>query len=116
MSRNNSPNVVTKALFLAVLSSLYRVFFFTLSSSNGTDCGYRQGDRYVLCQSHKQEFFESGLAILPDLITEDEMAHIEKIYTKYMNEGSTDMQGKDFCDMSKSFGESALICLIKTMC
>lgn len=68
-----------------------------------SDCGYRHGDEYILCQSQIELFHNSGLAILPNILSNEEILSIENIYNQYMNEGSPEKQGKDFCDMSKPF-------------
>lgn len=73
------------------------------ASQSSISCGYRDGDKYILCQSHIDAFHTSGLSILSNILSDDEILTIESIYDQYMREGSPDKQGKDFCDMSKPF-------------
>jgi hypothetical protein len=56
-------------------------------------CGFRDGDKYVLCKSQKDTFETDGLGYLPGLLTEAEMIELETMYMKYMNEGSAEKQG-----------------------
>ena len=57
-------------------------------------CGYRVGDKYILCRSQKAEFERDGLSILTGILTEPEMLELEKVYMEYMREGSADKQGE----------------------
>ena len=66
-------------------------------------CGHRRASEYVLCPDQRAAFFESGLAVLPNLLSEEELAAIEEVCDRYLREGSSEKQGKDFCDMSKPF-------------
>lgn len=66
-------------------------------------CGVRIRDSYQLCEEHKRSFFENGLLILPNLLTNKELSEIELIYNQYMRDGSYEKQGRDFCDMSKPY-------------
>jgi len=70
---------------------------------NIVNCGYRKEDIYILCQSQINSFHTSGLAILPNMLSNEEILTIETIYDQYMRDGSPEKQGKDFCDMSKPF-------------
>ena len=105
------PLLLLPAFTLAVIATLLRLALWptaTLTfnaSLSQPSCGSRQGDRYILCPDQKESFAQQGLSLLPGLITEEEMLVIERIYTQYMKEGSSEIQGKDFCDMSKSFGK-----------
>lgn len=84
--------------FLTVIVALSSITYTRCSH-----CGKRVGDTYTLCPEQKNSFINEGLAILPNILTEEEMRPIEDIYMKYMEEGSPSLQGKDFCDMSKPF-------------
>ena len=66
-------------------------------------CGFRSGDIYILCKHHIEDFKTKGLAILYDIISEEEISTVEGTYNEYMANGSPKLQGKDFCDMSKPF-------------
>ena len=68
-----------------------------------TPCGFRNGEIYILCKHHIDDFKTKGLAILYDIISEEEISTIEGTYNEYMANGSPTIQGKDFCDMSKPF-------------
>lgn len=66
-------------------------------------CGTRIHSDYVLCSSQIDEFKTSGLAIFKNVLTEEEMNGISKNYDKFINNGSKEKFGKDFCDMSQPF-------------
>uniref|UniRef100_A0A7S3LL77 Fe2OG dioxygenase domain-containing protein n=1 Tax=Aplanochytrium stocchinoi TaxID=215587 RepID=A0A7S3LL77_9STRA len=65
--------------------------------------GRRHGEEYVLSKRQLKDFQEKGLAIIENLLTEEELRTIEATYDEYMKNGSSSKQGKDFCDMSKPF-------------
>ena len=67
------------------------------------NCGQRVGNSYILCQSQIDRFRTDGLVILPNILSESEILSIETIYNNYMRDGSSEKQGRDFCDMSKPF-------------
>ena len=78
-----------------ILSIVSLTFASFILPSNAEDsCGRRDGMTYTLCNHHKEDFFRDGLAILPNIIFEDELKPIEEIYTQYMSEGSPEKQGK----------------------
>ena len=76
------------------------------SEKVSNECGKRNLNRYILCDKHKSEFKEKGLSIINDLLTNEELSKIETIYDQYMKEGSSEIQGRDFCDMSKPYNTS----------
>jgi phytanoyl-CoA hydroxylase len=115
-----------QAHWIAVVRTLLVVFVFvgkqnTLEgaeldghgSDSPTSCGRRQQSStstpstghtsYTLCPHHIQDFQSKGLAILENILTEEEIGSIETVYNDYMANGSPVKQGKDFCDMSKPF-------------
>mmetsp|Transcript_11569 Transcript_11569/g.14347 ORF Transcript_11569/g.14347 Transcript_11569/m.14347 type:complete len:313 (+) Transcript_11569:48-986(+) len=58
---------------------------------------------YVLTPAQISNFFNAGLATLPDLLTPSEMDYIESVFDKFLSR-EIPVPGKDFCDMSKPFG------------
>jgi phytanoyl-CoA hydroxylase len=90
--------VISLALMLLNLESTV-----SAEATESNDCGKRHGETYKICPRHLSEFQSKGLAILDDILTEEEISSIETIYNDYMSNGSPDKQGKDFCDMSKPF-------------
>lgn len=70
--------------YAAVLASIFY---------NEEKCGFRDGDKYVLCKSQIDTFNKDGLGYLPNLLTNAEMVELETIYMKYMSEGSAEKQG-----------------------
>ena len=62
----------------------------------------RRDEDYILDPELVKVFKRDGLAILPDLLTEDEISEIETVYDKFMNR-EIHVPGKDFCDMSKPY-------------
>lgn len=57
---------------------------------------------YHVPDSAKLSFRERGYAILPNFLSEQELAPIDEIYQKFMR-GEVAIPGKDFCDMSQTF-------------
>ena len=57
---------------------------------------------YHVPDSAKLSFRERGYAILPNFLSEQELAPIDTIYDKFMR-GEVPIPGKDFCDMSQTF-------------
>ena len=68
-----------------------------------SQCGRRYGSKYLMCPEQIAAFEEDGLAIAENVLTSEEVAGIEAVYDRYMREGSKELQGKDFCDMSQPF-------------
>jgi phytanoyl-CoA hydroxylase len=66
-------------------------------------CGIRIVDSYLLCSEQKQAFFDTGLSILPGLLSAEELSELADVYGDYMRDGSPEKQGRDFCDMSKPY-------------
>ena len=58
---------------------------------------------YHVPDSAKLSFREKGYAILPNFLSEAELAgEIDHVYDKFMR-GEVAIPGKDFCDMSQTF-------------
>ena len=57
---------------------------------------------YSVPDSAKLSFREKGYAVLPNFLSEAELAPIEAIYQKFMR-GEVPIPSKDFCDMSQTF-------------
>ena len=58
--------------------------------------------QYLVPDSAKLSFREKGYAVLPNFLSEAELAPIDTIYQKFMR-GEVPIPGKDFCDMSQTF-------------
>ncbi|KAL7479870.1 hypothetical protein ACHAW6_005589 [Cyclotella cf. meneghiniana] len=58
---------------------------------------------YILTEEQIRTFREEGCVTLPDVLTEDEVSEIEKVFEKFLSR-EIHVPGKDFCDMSKPFG------------
>ena len=57
---------------------------------------------YQVTDAQKLSFREKGYAVLPNFLSDAEIAPIEKIYDMFMR-GEVPIPGKDFCDMSQTF-------------
>lgn len=66
-------------------------------------CNIRVDNQYIICPETIEAFKMGGLTILNDLVSEQEMADLEVLYDRHMQEGSAEKYQKDFCDMSKPF-------------
>jgi len=84
-------------------SAIIVVAIFLRHSLFSEDCGYKVGNQYKICKSTVDSFRTQGLAIINDVISEEDLLEIEAIYDRYMAEGSKEKQGRDFCDMSKPY-------------
>ena len=84
-------------MFLSSICLAAILYTVKVNAVNGMVCGQRDGLTYTLCKEQIEIFLKTGIAVLPNIILEDEMGPIEKIYTQYMTEGSSEIQGKDFC-------------------
>ena len=58
----------------------------TMSGESTVECGVRKGDIYILCEKHKNDFLTQGLAILDNIISQEEILSIEETYDTYMSE------------------------------
>jgi phytanoyl-CoA hydroxylase len=86
-----------------MISFLRRPALAPMPAPTASTCGRRYGTRYLLCPAQLTAFKEGGLAIADGVLSPAEVAEIETVYDRYMAEGSAQLQGKDFCDMSKPF-------------
>mmetsp|Transcript_34777 Transcript_34777/g.84019 ORF Transcript_34777/g.84019 Transcript_34777/m.84019 type:complete len:283 (+) Transcript_34777:112-960(+) len=60
-------------------------------------------DSYVLTPEQIEAFHKDGCVTLPNVLTEEEVSGIEKVFDRFLNR-EIHVPGKDFCDMSKPFG------------
>jgi hypothetical protein len=60
-------------------------------------------DSYVLTPEHIETFHRDGCVTLPNVLTEEEVSEIEKVFDRFLNR-EIHVPDKDFCDMSKPFG------------
>lgn len=60
-------------------------------------------DAYGLTEEQIRTFHEDGCVTLPNVLTEEEVSEIEKVFDRFLNR-DIPVPGKDFCDMSKPFG------------
>jgi len=57
----------------------------------------------VLTPEQIEAFHKDGCVTLPNVLTEEEVSGIEKVFDRFLNR-EIHVPGKDFCDMSKPFG------------
>jgi phytanoyl-CoA hydroxylase len=57
------------------------------------------GEEYILTPEQIEAFHRDGYVVLDDVISEEELAPIEKIYDQFMR-GEVEGMNRDFCDMS----------------
>lgn len=65
--------------------------------------GRNAPDNYVLTPEQIDTFHKDGCVTLLNVLTEEEVCEIEKVFNKFLNQ-EIHVPGKDFCDMSKPFG------------
>mmetsp|Transcript_6792 Transcript_6792/g.12100 ORF Transcript_6792/g.12100 Transcript_6792/m.12100 type:complete len:245 (+) Transcript_6792:47-781(+) len=58
---------------------------------------------YTLTSDQIDTFHKDGCVTLPNVLTEEEVSKIEKVFDRFLNR-EIHVPGKDFCDMSKPFG------------
>ena len=77
----------------------------SLSGSNAPPKAYGRisPDEYILTPEQIECFHRDGCTTLDDVLAEDEVAHIEHTFNRFLNR-EIDVPGKDFCDMSQPFG------------
>jgi hypothetical protein len=63
-------------------------------------------DEFILTPEQIETFHREGCVTIPDVLREDEVADLEKVFNKFMT-GDIPVPAKDFCDMSKPFGVPA---------
>ena len=66
--------------------------------------GRTSPDSYILTPEQIDTFHKDGCVMLPNVLTEEEVAEIEKVFDRFLNR-EIHVPGKDFCDMSKPFGK-----------
>lgn len=65
--------------------------------------GRIRDDEFRLTPEQIQTFHEKGCVTIPGVLTEAEVAEIERVFDLFINR-EIDVPGKDFCDISKPFG------------
>ena len=60
-------------------------------------------ESYILTPEQIDTFHKEGCVTLPNVLTEEEVVEIEKVFDQFLNR-EIHVPGKDFCDMSKPFG------------
>ena len=60
-------------------------------------------ESYILTPEQIDSFHKEGCVTLPNVLTEEEVVEIEKVFDQFLNR-EIHVPGKDFCDMSKPFG------------
>ena len=81
--------------------------------------------QYTVAPEKIEQFHRDGYSTLEDVLTEEEVQELEKVYERFMlPPGHPDrilVPGKDFCDMSKPFDTkyedySIINCMLPTKC
>ena len=75
--------------------------------------------KYILTPNQIEDFHLNGCCTLQNVLTEEEVSEIEKIFDQFLERKIT-VPGKDFCDMSKPFGTpfeewSIVNCMLPTL-
>ena len=61
-----------------------------------------KGSTYTVPAAARLSFREKGYAVLPNFLSEEELAPLDEIYNRFMR-GEVPIPGRDFCDMSQTF-------------
>lgn len=75
-------------------------WFYTRAAA--TQFGRVSPTEYIMTPKQIEDFRENGCCTLQNVLTEEEVAEIEKVFDKFINR-EIHVPGKDFCDMSKPF-------------
>lgn len=62
-----------------------------------------QGRTYTLSSKDKEAYLDEGYIRLPGVLTDEEVQELERVFDAFV-EGKMNVPGKDFCDMSQTFG------------
>ena len=65
-------------------------------------------ESYILTPEQIETFHKEGCVTLPNVLTEEEVVEIEKVFDQFLNR-EIHVPGKDFCDMSKVSRELSLL-------
>lgn len=76
------------------------------SSSSTTTSGYGRisADEYRLTPEQIETFRREGCVTIENVLTEPEVAALERVFDGFLSGDIAPPPGKDFCDMSKPFG------------
>ena len=76
------------------------------SSSSTTTSGYGRisADEYRLTPEQIEIFRREGCVTIENVLTEPEVAALERVFDGFLSGDIAPPPGKDFCDMSKPFG------------
>jgi phytanoyl-CoA hydroxylase len=75
------------------------------SRDTGCPTTGRRGDEYLLRAEQVEAYERDGYLILPDVVTEAELARIELTFERFIR-GEVPGMGRDFCDMSGPYGRA----------
>ncbi|HEY4160224.1 MAG TPA: phytanoyl-CoA dioxygenase family protein [Polyangiaceae bacterium] len=64
-----------------------------------------RGDDYVLSPQQVESYRELGYLVLPDVLTEAELAPLERVFERFIR-GEVLGMARDFCDMSGPYGRA----------
>jgi hypothetical protein len=74
-----------------------------LTNNSAGAYGRIRDDEFRLTPEQIQTFHEKGCVTIPDVLTDVEVAEIERVFDRFVNR-EIEVPGKDFCDISKPFG------------
>lgn len=74
----------------------------SLGGGNEKKYGRISKEEYILTPEQIERFHEEGCCVLSNVLTEEEVVEIEKVFQQFLNR-ELPVPGKDFCDMSKPF-------------
>jgi len=90
------PSAAGVFISISIIISLLMSKFFSVNENN-TQCNYLVNEsNYIVCLKNIEEFRKDGLSILDNVISEEKLLIIEEMYDRYMREGSSEKQGRDF--------------------
>lgn len=64
----------------------------------------RNGEQYSLTNEDINQYAEKGYLVLPNVISNDELAFIEQWFDHFVAGNERDCMARDFCDMSQPYG------------
>ncbi|WNC72181.1 phytanoyl-CoA dioxygenase family protein [Thalassotalea psychrophila] len=64
----------------------------------------RNGEQYSLTNEDIIQYAEKGYVVLPDVISNDEIAFIEQWFDHFVAGNESHRMARDFCDMSQPYG------------
>jgi ectoine hydroxylase-related dioxygenase (phytanoyl-CoA dioxygenase family) len=63
------------------------------------------GSHYLVTAEHRAAYERDGYLILPDVVSEQELALLEQVFERFIR-GEVEGMGRDFCDMSGPYGRA----------